>query len=252
MSSLPEPVERFVELVSWGQTPQISTLILETDAWMWRPGLPRIPLAIRMSHRLGEAFVHRIRIGRGRLSIPFGMDAYIDGHGLMRVGPSTQVGPTFDEGALIAMWGEALVFPSAWLDRRDVSWEAVDAHTARLVVSGDRGDVPLTVAFDPRVGFPLSCEADRPKGAGPRVRWIGRWSRWRPTRAGILAPSRMDVRWADEDRPWLELRVTSIEPNGRVEQDLADARRALDGQLPSTPAPGTAASGTGEDRPAAT
>ena len=73
-----------------------------------------------------------------------------------------------------------------------------------------------------------------------------------PDAGGDPPPSRMDVRWADEDRPWLELRVTSIEPNGRVEQDLADARRALDGQLPSTPAPGTAASGTGEDRPAAT
>ncbi len=165
MSSLPEPVERFVELVSWGQTPQISTLILETDAWMWRPGLPRIPLAIRMSHRLGEAFVHRIRIGRGRLSIPFGMDAYVDGHGLMRVGPSTQVGPTFDEGALIAMWGEALVFPGAWLDRRDVSWEAVDAHTARLVVSGDRGDVPLTVAFDPEGRLPALVRGRSAQGS---------------------------------------------------------------------------------------
>ncbi len=224
---LPEPVARFVELVAGGGTSQVSTLVLETEAWMRRPKLPPIPLAIRMSHRLGEAFVHRISIGRGRLSIPFGMDAYVDGRGLMKVGPSVQVGPTFDDGALIAMWGEALVFPGAWLHRPDVRWDAVDAHTAVLVVSSDHGDVPLTVAFDRSVGFPVSCEADRHKGSGPRVGWTGRWGRWRPTRAGIFAPSRMDVRWADEDRPWLDLRVTSIDLNGRVDADVADARRVL-------------------------
>ena len=249
MSSLPEPVERFVELVSGDRAPHVSTLVLETDAWMRRPMLPPIPLTVRMSHHLGEAFVHRIRVGRGRFSIPFGMDAYVDGHGLMQVGPSVQVGPTYDDGALIAMWGEALVFPSAWVDRPDVRWEGVDAHTAVLVVSADHGDVPLTVAFDSRAGFPISCEADRHKGSGPRVRWTGRWSRWRSTRAGVLAPSRMDVQWADESRPWLELRVTSIELNGRVEGDIADARRALVRASGSTSAPSAPRS---EDQPSVT
>src|SRR4029079_10277558 len=247
MSSLPEPLQRFVELVSGDGTPTISTLVLETDAWMRRPKLPPIPLGIRMSHRLGEAFVHRIRIGREPCSIPFGMDAYVDGRGLMKIGPVVEAGPTYDDGALIAMWGEALVFPSAWLHRSDVRWDAVDAHTARLVVISDHGEVPLTVAFDTSVGFPVSCEADRHRGAGPRMRWTGRWSRWRPTRAGILAPSRMNVQWADEDRPWLDLRVTSIELNGPVEQDMAAARRVLI----SAPRPGSSvpAAPRSEDRP---
>jgi hypothetical protein len=249
MSSLPEPVQRFVELVSGVGTPTISTLVLETDAWMRRPKLPPIPLAIRMSHRLGEAFVHRICVGRGPCSIPFGMDAFVDGHGLMKIGPAVEVGPTYDEGALIAMWGEALVFPSAWLHRRDVRWDAVDADTAVLVVSAERGEIPLTVAFDSSVGFPVSCEADRPRGAGPRAHWTGRWSRWRPTRAGILAPSWMNVQWADEARPWLELRVTSIELNGPVERDLADARRVL--AAASTNVSSTPGTPLGEDRPSA-
>jgi hypothetical protein len=227
MTSLPAPVERFVQLASGARTPRIETVVLETDAWMRRPGLPPIPLGIRMSHRLGEAFVHRIRVGRGPLSVPFGMDAFVDGRGLMKVGTSVQVGPTFDEGALIAMWGEALVFPSSWLERSDVRWDAVDARTAALVVTGEHGEVPLTVRFDTRAGFPVSCEADRSKGDGPKVHWIGRWHRWRPAGAGILAPTRMDVRWADEDRPWLELHVTSIRLNAPIDDDLADARRAL-------------------------
>jgi hypothetical protein len=112
------------------------------------------------------------------------------------------------------------------------------------------------VAFDSSVGFPVSCRADRHKGAGPRIRWTGRWSRWRPTRTGILAPSRMNVQWADEDRPWLELRVTSIDLNGPVETDIADARRVLvaasGSRTASTPATSTPATPLGEDQPSAT
>src|SRR4249920_3077363 len=80
---LPAPVARFVELVTGRGAPRIETLVLETDAWMRRPKMPPIPLAIRMSHRLGESFVHRIRVGRGPCSFQFGMDAFIDGRGLV-------------------------------------------------------------------------------------------------------------------------------------------------------------------------
>ncbi len=237
MTSLPAPVGRFVEVVTGARRPAIETMVLDADAWMRRPRMPPIPLRIRMSHRLGEAFVHRIQVGRGPLSIPFGLDAYVDGRGLMKVATTVQVGPTFDEGALIAMWGEALLVPSAWLDRPDVRWAALDTNRAVLVVTAGHETVRLTVAFDPFSGLPASCEADRPKGTGPRVPWIGRWSRWRPVGPDILAPSRMDVRWADEDHPWLDLRVTSVRLNVAIDEDLAVARRAFaaGGQVAGTP-----------------
>ena len=202
-NALPPPVERFVQLATGGRTPRIDTMVLETDAWMRRPKLPPIPLRIRMSHRLGTAFIHRIRVGRGLLSVPIGMDAYVDGRGFMKVGPSAQASPTFGEGALIAMWGEALVVPSAWLNRSEVRWDAVDAETAVLAVTGEHGEVPLMVTFDTQTGFPTSCEADRHKGSGPKVRWVGRWSRWRPAGAGILVPSRMvSVGWTRSGHGW--------------------------------------------------
>jgi hypothetical protein len=52
---------------------------IETMAWLRRPGMLRMPQEIRMA-RLGREFVHEIRIGRGRLSVRFGLDAYVDGH----------------------------------------------------------------------------------------------------------------------------------------------------------------------------
>ena len=79
----------------------------------------------------------------------------------MRVGRSVEAGPTFDQGALIAMWGEALVFPGSWSDRADVRWVADGEDSAWLIVPGGDGDIPIRVAFDPETGLPAACLADR-------------------------------------------------------------------------------------------
>jgi hypothetical protein len=227
MTALPSPVARCAEIAARRDRAPIRTLAIETTAWMRRPGLPRIPLEIRMAHRLGEAFVHDIRIGRGWWSFGFGMDAYVDGHGLMRIGRSVQTGARFDQGALIAMWGEALIVPAAWLDRADVRWEAVDALSARFVVPGPEGDVPITVTFDEATGLPSECSADRYKSDGPLTPWSGMWSDWRVAGDGLLAPRRLRVRWSDEAEPWLDIKVVSIAVDAPVEDALARARDVL-------------------------
>ena len=226
MTTLPGPVARFVDRATAAHLDPIDTVVIETTAWMRRPMLPPIPLAIRMSHQLGVAFVHEIRVGRGALSVRFGLDAYVDGHGLMQVGPSVQTGPTFDQGALIAMWGEALTFPTSWLERGDVRWEPIDARAATLVVPGGDGEVAIKVTFDLASGYPTSCEADRYKAGDGLVHWFGYWSEWRVDGAGLLSPHRLLVRWADEDRPWLDVRVVSVQTNASIEGALETARRA--------------------------
>ena len=199
---------------------------------MRRPWWLPVPLQIRMSHRLGVAFVHEIRIGRGALSYQIGLDAFVDGRGAMIVGRSIQTGPTFDQGARIAMWGEALMFPASWLSRTDVGWESVDARTARFIVPSPDGDLPILVSFDPDTGLPTSCAADRYKGYGPLTRWYGAWSDWAIGPEGVLAPRRMQVRWADEPHPWLTIRVNSLAVNTPVDAifDLR-ARDAIRAQL---------------------
>lgn len=231
MISLPTPVARFRALVGEEGPRPVETVRIETSAWMRLPGMPRIPLAIRMAHRLGYEFVHDIRVGRGRLSFRFGLDAYVGGHGLMKVGPSVQTGVEFDQGALIALWGEALGFPAAWEQRTDVRWEPVDEHTARLIVQGPEGAIPITVGFDPGTGFPASCTADRYKATGPKVGWMVRFSDWRRFEGGVLAPGHFTVQWADEPCPWIEIETVSLSVNVPVDDALRlgrDAFRAVD------------------------
>jgi hypothetical protein len=226
-SVLPPPVERFVDAAVRGHVGSIDTVVLTCDAWMHRPWWLPIPLQIRMSHRLGVAFVHEIRIGRGPVSHPIGLDAFVDGRGAMVVGRSTQTGRTFDQGARIAMWGEALTFPASWLGRTDVGWESVDAHTARFIVPSPDGDLPILVSFDPGTGMPTSCAADRFKGRGPLTRWYGAWSDWVVGPEGVLAPRRMEVRWADEPQPWLTIQVTGLAVNTPVDETFDRARTAI-------------------------
>ena len=137
----PEPVARFA-LAGEGGHRAVETVVIETRAWMSRPGMPRIPLEIRMAHRLGYEFVHDIRIGRGRLSFRFGLDAYVGGHGLMKVGPAVHTGVEFDQGALIALWGEALGFPAAWETRTDIRWDGVDERHGPAHRQGTRRGDP--------------------------------------------------------------------------------------------------------------
>jgi hypothetical protein len=187
--------------------------------------MPRIPLQIRMSHVLGDAFVHDIRIGRRPFAIRFGLDAFVDGHGLVRIGRTLRSGPAIDQGALIAMWGEALVFPAAWIGRSDVWWKPIDDRSARLFVTGPAGPIALDVQFNPATGLPSSCQADRCKGDGPLTPWTGEWANWRPSGRGVLVPHRMRVRWMDEARPWLDIQVRRVTFDTPVEAELNRARR---------------------------
>lgn len=228
---IPPCVSRFVDLAAEAHSGPFRTVALDTTAWMRRPGMPPIPLEIRMAHQLGEAFVHDIRVGRRPISAPLGLDAFVDGRGAMRVGRSIKCGPTYDRGALIAMWGEALVFPSAWLDR-DVRWEPIDDTTARLVVPWADGDVPIVVAFDRITGLPDLCLADRHKGDGPLTPWTGVWRDWRIA-DGVLAPRRLVVRWLDEPDPWLAITVRSIALGAPVDAELARARRQIGDESPA-------------------
>lgn len=228
MTSLPPPVARFREVALDGAPATIETVVIETKAWMRRPGMPRIPLEIRMDHRLGRGFVHDIRIGRRPLSFRFGADAYVDGHGLMKVGGTVQRGLEFDQGALIAMWCEAMGFPQAWQARDDVRWEPVDDVTARFVVPGPEGEIPITVTFDPATGCPVRSVSDRYKAVGPKIPWTGSSHDWRRIR-GVLVPGRFDAQWSDEPYPWIDIEITDVLVDAPVDEAFDRARALLAG-----------------------
>ncbi|HET9458149.1 MAG TPA: DUF6544 family protein [Candidatus Limnocylindrales bacterium] len=226
-ATLPGPVLRFRRLAEAGGPPVFETIRLETSATIHRPRMPPIPLRITMAHRLGKAFAHDIRIGVRRLSLRFGVDAFVDGRGVMKIGSRVRSGPKFDRGALIAMWGEALSFPTSWDRQPGLRWEPVDAETALLLIPWAGETIPVAVAFDPLTGYPARCHAERFKGDGPLVGWAGLFTDWQSWPGGILAPARMQAWWDDEPAPWLDIRLERLEVDVPIEATLELGRRAL-------------------------
>lgn len=226
-ATLPGPVLRFRRLAAAGGPPEFETIRLETSGTIHRPRMPPIPLRITMAHRLGKAFAHDIRVGVRRLSFRFGLDAFVDGRGVMKIGPSVQSGPKFDRGALIAMWGEALSFPDSWDRQPGLRWEPVDETTALLLIPWAGEAIPITVGFDPETGYPVRCHADRYKGDGPLVGWAGLFADWQSWPGGILAPALMQAWWDDEPAPWLDIHLERLEVDVPIEATLELGRRAL-------------------------
>jgi hypothetical protein len=226
-ADLPAPVRRFRMLALAGGPPTFETLRIETAAMMHRPRLPPVPLRITMAHRLGHEFAHDIRIGVGRLSIRFGVDAFVDGHGVMKVGSKVDSGPKFDRGALIAMWGEAISFPIAWDRLPGLAWQPIDHASARLLIPWAGGTIPIAMGFDPGTGYPTTFRTERHKGNGPLVGWEGLSIGWRSYPGGIVAPSRLQAKWDDEPKPWIDMRIERIDVDVPVEATLELGRRAL-------------------------
>jgi hypothetical protein len=232
MAALPNPVARFVELAMRESPHTVETAVIETSAWMRRPGMPRLPLEIGMFHRLGHEFVHDIRIGRRPLAFRFGLDAYVGSRGVMKIGRSVEAGAEFDQGAIIAMWAEVLGLPWSWQGRADVRWEPVDEQAAALIVPGPEGEIRIEVYFDPVTGCPTQCAADRHKSRGPKVRWVGRSTDWRRFERGVLCPGRFTAQWADEPFPWIDITTNSVRVDVPVDAALELGRRALRAAAP--------------------
>ena len=83
------------------------------------------------------------------------------------------------------------------------------------------------MGFDPTTGFPAYCTADRYKAHGPKVGWTGRFGDWRRFDAGVLAPGRFEVQWADEPLPWIEIRTMSVSVNAEIDDALRLGRDAF-------------------------
>ena len=202
----------------------IDTAWIKCDAGMRRPWWMPIPLQIRMSHHLGVAFVHEIRIGRGALSLPFGLDAFVDGRGRWSWADRPRPGRSSTRA------------PRSRCGAKPSSSRRVARQRGRRLGVGRRPDRapdrPETRGRDPHPrGLPPPHRAAnllfrRPyKGAGPRTRWYGAWCDWVVGPEGVLAPRRMPVRWADESHAWLTIRVTRLAVNSAPGRNLRPGRR---------------------------
>jgi hypothetical protein len=218
---LPAPVVRFYRSLGVdGTAPVVDTFALWGRAWMRRAPLPRLPVTFWSEHRVGWSGRQRLAVTWFGLPVLRGVDDYIDGRGRMRIGSRLVRGPAIDQGENLFLWAELLLVPSVLATRPRVSWQAVDAEHAVLHAPFGTGSERLTVRFDPVTGRIAECVAQRYRTPDrPKVGWHITYERWVWFPAGWY-PTRISVRWADQNWPWFVLDVDGVAVNVPVDPDL--------------------------------
>jgi hypothetical protein len=226
-ADLPEPVDRFYHSLGIeGAAPVIDTFALWGRAWMRLAPLPRLPVTFWSEHKVGWNGRQRLTVTWFGLPVLRGMDDYVDGHGHMRIGRQLVQGPSIDQGENLFLWAELLLVPSALATRPSVRWEPVDTEHAILHVPFGAGSERLTARFDPITGRLAECVAQRFRTPGqPKLGWHITYDRWAWLEAGWY-PTRISVRWADQDRPWFVLDVDGVAVNVPVDSDLTGSTDA--------------------------
>lgn len=217
--SLPEPVERYARSVYGDQIPMITSAVISGRALLRLGGIT-FPARFRFVHQAGVAYRHYIEVTWFGIPVMRVNEYYLDAHARLELPFGVQEGPEVDQGARLALWAEAIWFPSVWLLHPDVRWQAVDDQTAVLLTPRSSGHDAFIVRFDPRDGRLTMLESMRYKaGHSHQTLWINEAG---PVRVinGHRVPHTGAVTWMDEMRPWAVFTVESVVYNADVQAYL--------------------------------
>ena len=205
LDDLPAPVARYLAFALPDGQPRIHTARIEWRGEFQRtPGGGWSPFTAEQHYTTSPpGFVWNAAI-RMAPFIPMRVrDSYLGGAGSM-MGRLGGIATIIDErgtrelasGALTRWLGETAWFPTALLPGMGVSWEAVDATTARAVVADGENRVEAVFHFAP-TGEMVRMTAMRYRdvnGVGKLTAFEGRYSEY-ARREGVMIPMRSEVAW---------------------------------------------------------
>jgi hypothetical protein len=213
---LPDPVARFYTELYGNTVPRIESAIISGRARLRIQGIP-FPARFRFTHAAGDAYRHYIETTWFGIPVLKVNEHYTDGHARLDLPFGVVEGAKVDQGANLALWAEAIWYPSVWITDERVRWEPMDESTAFLVVPFTDEEQRLLVRFDPESGHPSLLEAMRYKGeeSTGTTLWLNRVERWGSV-GGQTTAARATVTWLDDGTPWADFRVEEVVYNSDV------------------------------------
>jgi hypothetical protein len=200
---LPAPVARFYRELYGEAIPVIESAVLTGRARMRLKGVS-FTARFRFTHEAGRNYRHYIEATWFGLPILKINEHYLDGRSRFELpfGVLDNDANT-NQGANLALWAEAIWFPSVFLTDPRVQWEPLDDMTAVLVVPFADQTERLLVRFDPQTGLLTLVESMRYKNPDdPRkILWLNEARAWAEV-GGYRLPTVGAVTWLDEGRPW--------------------------------------------------
>ncbi|NCF66326.1 MAG: hypothetical protein GWP61_10135 [Chloroflexi bacterium] len=219
---LPAPVARYYETVMGDEMPLIETAVLSGRGTLRFNGIT-FPAQFRLLHDVGHDYRQIFTATYFGRPLMTADETYIDGHAVL----NTPVGviendPQVDSAANLALWGLAMMMPSAYLTDSRVRWEAVDQQSARLIIPDGAEEDNFTVTFDPDTGLIAGMDTMRyfDVQQGKKA-WHLEGHEWQQVQ-GVLIPTKWTVTWLDEGSPWLVGTVEDVLYNVQVADTIRE------------------------------
>jgi hypothetical protein len=222
-SGLPAPVERFYRTVYGEEIPVIETVVIQGRGTL-KPFLNiSVPARFVFVHDAGKDYRHYFEATLFGIPLLKVNEGYIDGESFFE----SPMGSYSDEqnanqGANLAVWAEAIWFPSLWLTDGRSRWEPVDEYTSLLYVPYGEREENFVVRFNPQTDFIDMIEAMRYRELGqgqPKILWIVRTEAGQPV-AGTNISSAGSVMWLDQGNPWAYFNLEELIFNQDVSTNI--------------------------------
>jgi len=164
-----------------------------------------VPARFVFVHDTGKDYRHYFEATLFGIPVMKVNEGYIDGASFFE----SPMGSNYDEvnanqGANLALWAEAIWFPSLWVTDPHARWEPVDKHSALLYIPYGNTEESFLVRFNPQTGLIDMMEAMRYRELGqgqPKILWIVLAEESQPV-AGTNISSVGSVMWLDQGKPW--------------------------------------------------
>ncbi len=204
-AGLPVPVERFYRTVYGQEVPVIETVVIQGRGVI-KPFMDiPIPARFVFVHNAGKDYRHYFEATLFGVPLLRVNEGYLDEASFFESPMGSYYDdPNANQGAALALWAEAIWFPSLWVTDLRARWEPVDEHTALLYVPFEKGEENFLVRFNPQTGLIDMMEAMRYRDIGEgksKILWICRTEAGQPV-AGTNLSSVGSAMWLDQGKPW--------------------------------------------------